>query len=378
MAIFYALGDALVTEEELQEKQDFGNFAKFAADLKENRAVASLEFSTGLLTGENILESTVLPSGAPVGFEKIGPGLPLTIEIRHVYTGKFPESTFWSGKKQGMLVTSAMKSIATFNAAPRAVNFLEDNVQAGHNLRTPAATQQGTPLIYYSPALIERNTVLTLEMGFDEFPNQIFNVVSSALNQAAGIPIFLTAGAYLLGAGAITKLLGEIGSRLFDCPPKFKATEPLAFKRPGDIPPQADFRLIIDQDVNPAVLQDYRISQDGRLVNKSGSPYDGDNPYMIISLDGRKDEDYAKFTATAASSALLEQYYNIREGQNGSLVPILDAIKLYNDWKFRQKADAISGELKKLPANSEEYKKKKSEYDAMVKNIMDDLLKPNN
>jgi hypothetical protein len=378
MAMFYALGNALVTEDELQEKQALGHIAKFASDLKKDRTVASLEFSTGVLTEENMLKSTVLTSGKPVIFKKIGPGLPLTIEIRHVYTGKFPESTFWSSKKQGMLVTSAMKSIATFDAAPRAVNFLEDNVHAKHDLPIPAATQQGTPLIYYSPALIERNSVLTLEMGFDEFPNEVFKMVSTALNQAAGIPIFLTASAYLLGAGAITKLLGEIGSRLFDCPPKFKATEPLTFLRPGAIPPQADFRLVLDQAVNPAVLRHYGVSQGGGLVDKKGNPYNGDIPYMIISLDGRKNPGYANFAATAASSALLERYYNIREGQDGSLVPILDAIKLYNDWKFRQKADSISTELKNLPANSDEYTEKKAEYDATVKNIMDDLLKPKN
>ncbi len=67
-------------------------------------------------------------------------------------------------------MTSAMKSIAAFNAAPRALNFLERGVHPKTNVRSAAATEQGTSVIYYAPALVERASVLTLEVGFNNFP----------------------------------------------------------------------------------------------------------------------------------------------------------------------------------------------------------------
>jgi hypothetical protein len=316
----------------------------------------------------------VSPSGDEVPFEEVGFGKPLLVEIRHVYTGRFPRPGIFD-KTKDMLVTSAMKNLATFNAAPRAVNFMQRDVRTHHRLSNPAATEQGTPLVHYVPALTERNAVVTFEIGFDEFPDEMFDLVGGALNQAAGIPLFVSASTYLLAAGAITKLLGNLGSRVFDRSPVFKATERLTFMRPGEPIPQADFRLITEEDVDPTLLRDFKVTSEG-LIDASGRPYAGDIPYIIISLDGRKYDEYKNFTPTAASAAILERYYSIRDGQEQALEPLLDALKLYNDWRFRKKADEVAEALKKLPPDSPEHKAKKAEYDALVKNILDDVLKP--
>ncbi len=375
MAVFYALGEAIVTEEELREKQVLGSVANFAESLNKERGGAILEFSTGRLTSKNIRKSIRLPNGEPTPFQEVGPGKPLTIEIRHVYTGRYPKAVVFD-KTKDMLITSAMKSIATFDAAPRAVNFLEKNVRARHNISTPAATEKGTPLIHYTPALTEKNTVLTLEIGFDEFPEQIFVVVQNALTQAAGIPLFVSASTYLLAAGAITKLFGDIGSRVFDAAPVFKGTERLTFVRPGDVPPQADFRVLTNDDVGEDVFKDYKVGETGQLVDSGGNQYNGDTPYIVISLDGRKNDEYSAFSSTAASAALLDRFYSIKEGQEQGIGLLMDAVKLYNDWKFRKKADKLAYELKELDRQSEDYKKKKAEYDAAAANILEDILKP--
>jgi hypothetical protein len=374
MPVYYALGDALVTEEELGEKRLFGKLESFAKALKEKPASAKVEFSTGVLTAKNMVKSVTLHSGEKVKFEEVGPGKPLAIEIRHIYTGKYPKGNIFDRTKD-MLVTSAMKSLATFNAAPRAVNFMQKNVKERNHLSNPSATAQGTPLIHYTPALTERNTVLTLEIGFDEFPNEIFDTVGGAFIQAAGIPLFVSASAYLLAAGAITKLLGDIGSRVFDRAPVFTATEALTFLRAGDTPPQADFRLITQDDADLSLLKEFKVGADG-LIDNTGKQYDGDMPYIVISLDGRKYDEYKDFAPTAASAAILEKFYSIRGGQEQALGPLLDALKLYNDWSFRRKADDLGEELKNLAADSSEYAKKKAEYEALVANILDDLLKP--
>ena len=375
MAIYYAVGDAFVTTEEIYEKQATGQLSDFREAFAQDRARASLEFQTGALTGTNLRASVAPPAGEPTPFEPIGPGKPLTIEIRHVYTGKFPQP-FLLDKRKDMLVTTAIKSLASFNAAPRAVNFVEKDVAARHSVRNPAATEKGTPLVYYSPALTEKNTLLTVEMGFDEFPDELFGMVAQALTQAAGIPLFVSASAHLLTASAITKLVGRLGSRMFDRSPVFEATEPLSFLRPGDLPPEADFRLVTTDDAEPELLRNYAIGRGGELVDAGGNAYAGSTPYVIISLDGRRNDQYADFAPTSASAALLEKFYSIRDGEEQPLGPLMDALKLYNDVKFRREADRLAAEIERLQEGSVERKEKEAQREAALANIVDELLKP--
>ena len=134
MAIFYARGDALVTE----------------AELNESHAAQQTQF------------------------EPIGMGKPLTIEIRHIYTGQFPKTrrVFRNGllpdRARDMLVTSAVRSQTVAAAAPRAVNVLEQDVKPHSHWNNPSAVKRGTRLVYYSPAQLDRQTDLTLEVGFGE------------------------------------------------------------------------------------------------------------------------------------------------------------------------------------------------------------------
>ena len=375
MAIYYAVGDAFVTTEELYEKQASGQLSGFREVFAQDRTRARLEFATGALTGTNLRSSVAAFSGEPTPFEPIGPGKPLTIEIRHVYTGRFPQP-FLLDKRKDMLVTTAIKSSASFNAAPRAVNIVQKNVAAGHNVKNPAATGNGTSLVYYSPALTETNTLLTVELGFDEFPDELFGIVAQALTQAAGIPLFVSASAHLLTASAITKLAGRLGSLMFDRSPVFQATEPLSFLRPGDLPPQADFRLITPAKARSELLKDFTIGRGGELVDAGGNAYAGSIPYVIISLDGRKNDQYADFAPTSASAALLEKFYSLRDGGEQPLGPLMDALKLYNDVKFRREADRLAAEIERLEEGSVERKEKEAQREAALANIVDELLKP--
>jgi hypothetical protein len=77
-------------------------------------------------------------------------GKPLTVQLRHIYTGNKAEG-FWGTKD--MLVASAMKSISTYDAAPRAINFLVPKTKNNRNFRAVDATDKGTPIICYSPSL---------------------------------------------------------------------------------------------------------------------------------------------------------------------------------------------------------------------------------
>lgn len=376
MANYRILGNAIVSNDELQEKIVLGKIEEFNYNLSSKSASAKVDFSTGIMTEANIETVLSNPKGEPVPFTPIGPGKPLTIQIRHLYTGEHPKKSLFD-KTKDLLVTSAMRSIATFNAAPRAINFLTRDIEKKHGMSNPAATEDGTPLIHYTPALTETNTLLTIEMGFDEFPDKSFEVVGNALSQAAGIPLFLSAGTHLLAASSIIKLAGNVGSRFFDKTPVFKATEFLAFTTPGIIAPMADFRLIVEDNVNVnKVFKGYTPTSDG-LLDKNGSKYNGDTPYVIISLDGRKNNSFNEFIPTAASAVVLDKFYNIKEGQGNTLDPLVDAIKIFNDYKFRRKADELKEELDEIKdKESEEYRLKEEEYNANISNILDDLLKP--
>lgn len=376
MANYRILGNAIVSNEELQEKTILGKIENFNKNLSSNSDKAKIEFSTGIMTAANIETILSKAEGKTTPFTPIGPGKPLTVQIRHLYTGQYPKKGLFD-KTKDMIVTSAMKSIATFNAAPRAINFLTKDVQQKHGMSNPAATEDGTPLIHYTPALTETNTLLTIEIGFDEFPNESFDAVGNALSQAAGIPLFISASTHLLAASSIIKLAGNVGSRFLDKSPVFKATEFLAFSTPGTKVPVADFRLIVEDDVDVGkVFKGYILSTDG-LVDIKGSKYKGDTPYVIISLDGRKNDSYNEFIPTAASAVVLEKFYNLREGQGNTLDPLVDAIKIYNDYKFRRKADKLKEELNGFKdKKSKEYKDKEEIYNANISNILDDLLKP--
>lgn len=313
--------------------------------------------------------------GETTPFVEIGIGKPLAIEIRHVYTGEFPKAIF--GYNDGMLITSAIRSIATFNAAPRAVNVLKKKVSKHTNMDIPIATEEGTPLIFYTPALTEPNTVMTIEFIFDEFPQKVVESIAKAFSTAAAIPIFAAKSTYLVAAGVVTSLVGRIAEHLFDGRAPFSVTESLSFLRGGDNVPQEGFHLMTVDGFDLKAEGCGFKQETGTLVyESSGAAYDGPYPYVVFSLDGRKNDAYKTFAATAASAALLERFYHIGEGQEQPLDILMDAVGLYNDWQFKEKAEALEAKLDAAELDSEEYNKLKEQYDAYVANIQNKDLKP--
>src|SRR4051812_33936040 len=97
------------------------------------------------------LESMSLP--VP-GTEPIGAGKPLSIIIRHVYTGRFPKGAVFGGSRRDLLLTSAVRDVlTTFNAAPRAINILKRRIPHRSDIKGVDATENGTPLVFYTPAV---------------------------------------------------------------------------------------------------------------------------------------------------------------------------------------------------------------------------------
>jgi len=368
MSILYVVGAAIVDEDEYLEKLYSGFFDRVA------KAKSVEAFDVG---GRSIRATHILKPMASdtTPFESIQFGKPLTAEIRWVYTGQYPKSSFGQ-KTKDMLVSSAFKSIATFDEAPRAVNLLQRKVKPKTNAEWEAVGK-GTPLAFYTPAVAEPATLATFEIVFDNFPNEILEKLSGAISDAGAIPVFAPQKLYFLAASFILKLVASGGHSLFDGDIAFSATETIAFARPGQEPTPAGWRILARKQ-DSEVIKKLTIGKDGQLFD-NGVSYKGDLPYVVISLDGTPVDKYSKFTPTAASAALLDKFYGVKDKDQQVLGTIIEALKIYSDFRFRTEADRIENAIKELKATDPDYAKKKAkleaELEAAKKNIMHDELK---
>jgi hypothetical protein len=333
-----------------------------------------------LLVPELALDPAAGPAaGKPIPFKPIGLGLPLTIAIREIYTGRYPTWSFFGGSKD-MLVTSAVKSVTTYEAKPLALNFLRPKVSARTPMSRPGASQQGTPIVFYSPALTERSLTLDLTMIFDEFPQEAFSSLGAAFTSAAGIPIFLAYGSYRVAAGQVARLAAQLGEFFIDRRPAFETSVAIDIEWPGAVPTPPGFALITPQDVDrldPTFRQTYQI-KDGALVDSAGHKYGGEIPYILISLDGTQDDRLKDFTPMAVSAAVLSRFFGLKDGQSQPLDILVQAFKVYNDFQFRQDIARLDGQLKQLDpiAQKDEVAELKKQRDALLKNISNPELLP--
>ncbi len=342
MPIYRALGSKLYTEAAFREKVADRSFARSMA------------------------------AAPPTEFFPVGPGKPLTVMIRNVYTGRYPKGAF--GGAKDMLVVSAMKGIEVYNAAPRAVNFLKKDVRRNASVALPAATDEGTPLVFYAPALTQADSILTIEVVFDEFPKDAFDKAASVFTGLGGIPAFAPASGVLFGAGILTRLIGRLGEALVDGQPVMRATEGLTFTLPGALPPVADFRLLTDEELDRSMLTGYELRGDRLMKVGTNEEYTGDVPYVVISLDGRKNNAFEGFVPRAATAAILERFYRSQGAGVTVLDGLVDAVKLYNDAQFRRKAESLRKEIGGLPDGPEK-EARIDEFNALARNILSDELK---
>jgi len=290
-------------------------------------------------------------------YEGTGLGLPLSVMVREVYTGKYPKGSgfFGGAKKEDMILTSAIKSIATLEAKPRALNYLKKKVSTKSRMERPGASEQGTPHIFYSPALLERSLTLDITVAFDSFDQEIFEQIGSTFTSAAGIPLFVTQSFYLIAAGAITKLIGKIGEAIFDSTPEFQASDALDIFLPGSPPLPAGFVLITGANIDsidPTFRAKYKVSTSGSVVEVADEKkvYNGDLPYVVISVDGTQDDELKSFTPTAVSAAVMSRFFNIKEGKSAPFELVIEALKLYNDISFRKQIETLDKKIAAEPA----------------------------
>lgn len=308
------------------------------------------------------------------GFTPIGSNKPLTVRIAHVYTGRAPGRS----RRNDMLLTSAIKAHSVFDAAPRAINYLTPDVARRTSMVAPAATEKGTPVVFYSPAVTDAALTLTLEMGFDRFPQELFSEVAEGFRAIGQLPIFLPWSGYILAGAQLTQLIGNIGERLFETHPNFAQTATFNFNLPGFEKPEARFRIVTEPGFDRLGLS--FIPEVG-LVSKTdpNKRYDGDAPYVVISLDGARNRQLEDFTPTLASADLISRFFGSTRKSSAAIDAIVEAAKLANDMKFRREADILTKEaddLEEEGADQTEIDKLLEQRDALIANIGSDELRP--
>jgi hypothetical protein len=371
MPLYFATAQGLASPEELAQNGAGAPGARSGRDLERQGAAGD---EPG---GPSELRSSLASDeGEVIAFEEIGIGKPLTIEIRRVYTGEHPKAGPVAYPRHDLLVTSAIRDIATFGKAARAINFVRQEVGWKSTITNPAAIEEGTPLVYYTPAVVGENQVLTLEMGFQEYKKDYLEALSGAFAAAGNLPVFTAASGHLLAAGTVTKIVSSVLDRILNLGPVFSGTFEIPWSRAGKRLRKANLAVVFDHRSGEGLTEDYRLNDAGELVHQTtGQPYDGLEPYMVISLDGRKNAAYEQFTPTAASAALLDQFFGENDDPEGAIQPLVEALTLYNDWMFRDQARALAKELKATPDGAEK-EALQEKYAAVIANIQHDELKP--
>lgn len=306
-------------------------------------------------------------------FQPIQFGKPLNVLLRRIYTGRFPKRGIFGGNKP-MLLTSALKDISTTAAATRAVNMLKPSVSPKSAFSGIDAAEQGTTLIYYSPALTSPFLTISVTMIFEDFPQELFSHISALFTSLAGIPIFMPASGYLLGASTIVKLAGDIGDQLVNGTPALSENLQLDFAFGGGAIPQAGYWILSSGAFDGSDFQYDPVR--GLLSKSSNTPYSGDDPLIVLSVDGSAVDNVASFTPLAASADLLGRFFTQKDGSEVATDTIMQAARLMNDLTFRKKADETKQKLANLPANAtaDERKQLQDALDAFNKNIGEKLL----
>lgn len=370
MAIYRIVGDQLLSDKEYLKRT-----------LRHIPAPPPAVLGQFSLTLDHVIDSiaplpvappAITPAAPTTGFTPIGIGKPLTIQIRHVYPGKFPEPGLF--KKKDIAIFSSLKDYSEFAPATRALNYLKRRSVSREDIKTFDATTNGSPVIAYYPSVMSSSLSLTIEIAVDDFPDTVVSVLSSSISSASKIPLLLPYAGYLFAAESVVRIAGSIGNTLFDSSAEFTISESINFDLPGGLNAQADFRLLCHSE---SLAANYKyVDGTGLISRTNGKRYDGDLPYIVISLNGAVQDDLTGFAATAASAGVLKKFFDISEEGQSSTKDLLDGLALLSDWRYREKAMKLNATLANLPADSPDKARLTQKRDALVANISHQELKP--
>jgi hypothetical protein len=373
----FVIGGKLVSPEELDEKLALGFIPRLRERSVSGRP-AEIRFRAGAVSAADLAAEVNRPDFAPIGI-----GKPLGIEILTVYTGNAPGHVLGvlTGEPS-LLVTSGARGAQTIKEAPRAINQLVERITDRQHLE-PDAFAEGSPVVYYSRAETNRTTLTSYELVVESFDHKLFESIASLFATAGGLPIFAPAGAYLLAGSVVMKMFAKLGKALLESDPFLRSRFTIRFETPA-LEVTQPRQIVLFNEASEIELRSYVVrpvklhsgQEQARLVESaSGHEYRGDAPYVIASLDGRLCDDLNDFAPKHASAELLDDFYR-SEGAPSKVIEVMgEALQLYSDLSFREKAEQLATEIKNLEPNSKERADAEKMLQAYKDNIRNDLLR---
>lgn len=368
MTVFRVLGDQLVAEDEFAEK---------GQDLVRAMGAAREGSDTGpsvrLRSGDPFSFAVEPAGGSPplFKFEPIKFGSPVLIKLHHVYSGKVGTEGGIFDKTGDIAVVSGVKDWSAFKASARALNWVAGKKGKRSHLARPAALQDGTTIIAYQKAIATRQLVISLELAAASREKGVAEVLGAAFTAAAGIPLFLPYAGALLAAGQIVPAVGKLLDGVTGGYSQWSASEELTFGLSGYADADAGFRVIASANSG---LEGLRYKDGAGLVDASGTPYAGDQPYAVIGVDGQADSSLENFTPMVTSAEVMKRFHLGEKGLRPIVDDMLELMTIISDVKFREEAEALKKKMVNMSA--EEKAKEQVRYDALVKNILKAELKP--
>jgi hypothetical protein len=346
MAIVYATQTELIGFAELEQR-------RLGGELGERGDSGDL-----CLIPQTRTDSTIMRAGAaaPVmegaDFHSIGIGKPLSVRIYTIYAGDLPPKNR-PGRTRDVMVVSGVNAAQTFDATPRAINLIQDQVRDKAMLQF-GAFQDGSPIVYYTPSLTDDETACSFELVPDTFPNGVVDRIASLFQRAGGLPVFTPASSYLLAGSTLVKMFGAFGAKFLERSPTLVDTLTLRFQV-GGFPSFAAGVYALFNDGDRAEFAGFRpeLVDPGEmaLVN-AGRPYDGPAPYILVGIDGREEPQLVDFVGHVASAALLEKFYPTAEDGAAVLIDQLEvAVTLLNDFNYSQRAQKMQKRLAGMGEN---------------------------
>jgi hypothetical protein len=370
MAVFRVLGEQLVSENEF--------IAKGADIVRGIKAVGEggSPGPTIRLDDDQAFSFDVVPvagAGAVTPFTPVAFGSPLTIDIRHVWSGSVgSKNGFLGGGSAGdIAVVSGVKDWSAFKASARALNWVAPRTGKQSLVKLPGALQDGTRIVAYQKAIASRQLTITLELASAPRENDIFDKLGSAFSAAAGVSLMLPYAGALLAAGQIVPAIGKLLGSITRGVSNWSQSEDLNFGVAGTTDADAGFRVIAAASAN---FSGMRFKAGTGLVDAAGQPFVGEDPYVVIAVDGAAASDLEAFTPTVVSAELMRRFHEGESGAGGIIDDLLDLTTIISDVKFREEAMKVRGQL--AGASAAEKPKLQARFDALVKNIVKAELKP--
>jgi hypothetical protein len=370
MAVYRVLDGQLVQEDEFRAK---------GTDLVRSMQAAKAGMDPGpsiTLDNDIEFEVAIAPSEQAVSqsFTPVKFGDPLTIDIRHVYSGNV-------GTKGGFLgmgdingdiaVCSGVKEWSAFKASARALNWVAQRTSKYEMVKPPTALQDGTRLIAYQKAVATKQVIVSVEIASAPYQDQLLEKLGGAFTAAAKIPLLMPYAGYLLAAGQIVPAVGKLLEAVTGGHSDWVQSEELNFGLAGTAPADAGFRVIAR---GTAGFDNYRFKSGSGLIGPDGKVYSGDDPYVVVALDGAASPELESFTASVAGAELMRRFHMGETGQSGLIDGILELTTIISDVKFRDEAITLKQKMKDMtPA---EQAKAQPQLDALIKNIVKSELRP--